>query len=315
MKQLSKKIAFITIGGMLAITACNNSPYPGYEKSEDGLYYKFYKQNKEGKKAVEGDVLKLSMVCKNSKDSTTFDSRKVAPGNFGFQYSSTTFGGLFLKAMSMLSAGDSVSFKIASDSVFHKNIPAEQVPAFIEKGTVLTFDFKVDTILTKEEVQKEQEKRKEEYKAMMELRKNEEAKILAKFLEENNIKVKPTESGLFFIEKIKGKGVNPKKGEIVKVMYTGKLVDGTIFDTSIETVAKEAGLFDPKRPYQPIEFPLGVGQVIKGWEEGIAMMKPGSKAQFIIPSSLGYGEQGGGPIPPYSTLVFDVELISFQPAK
>ena len=63
---------------------------------------------------------------------------------------------------------------------------------------------------------------------------------------------------------------------------------------------------------EPIKFPLGQGQVIQGWDEGIALLKKGGKAQFIIPSSIGYGKRGGGPIPPYSTLVFEVELVSFE---
>ena len=89
------------------------------------------------------------------------------------------------------------------------------------------------------------------------------------------------------------------------------MLDGTYFDTSIESVAKEEGLFTEGRTYEPIEFTLGQGQVIKGWDEGIAMMNVGDKAQFIIPSELAYGEnvRPGGPIPPFATLVFDVELV------
>lgn len=316
MKKLTfKKMAVIALGGTMVVSSCNNSPYEGYETAEEGLYYKFYKQNEKAVKAKEGDVLKLSMVCKNSKDSVTFDSKKVAPSNFGFEYSKTTFGGQFLKALSMMASGDSASFVISADSVFNKNIPKEQIPPFIEKGTMITFDFKIDTILNKEEVKKEQEKRMAEYKAMMELRKNEEPKILAKYLADNKITVKPTATGLYFIEKVKGKGANPQKGQVVKVNYTGRLIDGTIFDTSVEEIAKQSGVYNKQRPYKPIEFPLGVGQVIPGWDQGIALMKVGSVAQFIIPSSIAYGEQGSGPIPPSSTLVFDVELVGFESAK
>jgi FKBP-type peptidyl-prolyl cis-trans isomerase 2 len=103
---------------------------------------------------------------------------------------------------------------------------------------------------------------------------------------------------------------------MVKVNYVGKLLDGTVFDTSDPEIAKKAGVYDQRRPYEPIEFPLGVGQVIPGWEEAISMMQAGTKATLVIPSNLAYGEQGaGGFIPPFSTLTFDVELVSFGPPK
>ena len=89
-------------------------------------------------------------------------------------------------------------------------------------------------------------------------------------------------------------------GKTVSVHYTGKFQDGRVFDSSVSRG-------------EPITFPLGRGNVIKGWDEGIALMKVGGKAQLIIPPHLGYGERGaGGVIPPNATLVFDVELVSVQ---
>jgi FKBP-type peptidyl-prolyl cis-trans isomerase FkpA len=314
-KTFFNKIVATSLSGafFLVITSCNNSPYEGYETIEDGLYVKYFTHNEAGKKvSEEGDVLKLSMVCRNSKDSITFDSNEMMPGEFGFRYSKSIFGTQFLKALSQMSVGDSASFKINGDSVFSANLPAEQIPPFIEKGGMMTFNFKVDTILTKEEVKQEEAKQMAEYKAMLEKRKTGELEVLGQYVKDNNIKVKPTASGLYFIETVKGKGASPKKGQVVKVNYTGRLIDGMIFDTNNAEEAKASGLFDPRRPYEPIEFEYGVGQVIKGWDEGLGLMKVGSKAQFIIPSSIGYGEQGGGPIPPYSSLIFDVELVGLK---
>jgi peptidyl-prolyl cis-trans isomerase A (cyclophilin A) len=109
-----------------------------------------------------------------------------------------------------------------------------------------------------------------------------------------------TTSGLEYIEVEAGTGAQAEAGKTVAVHYTGKFQDGKVFDSSISRG-------------EPIEFPLGKGKVIKGWDEGIALMKVGGKAQLIIPPDLGYGERGaGGVIPPNATLVFDVELVSVK---
>lgn len=97
-----------------------------------------------------------------------------------------------------------------------------------------------------------------------------------------------------------GTGAEAKSGNTVTVHYTGWLTDGTKFDSSLDSG-------------QPFEFTLGKGQVIRGWDEGVAGMKIGGKRKLTIPPALGYGEQGaGGVIPPNATLVFDVELLGVK---
>ena len=108
---------------------------------------------------------------------------------------------------------------------------------------------------------------------------------------------KVTPSGLRYKILNKGNGDSPKKGDKVKVHYEGMLTDETVFDSSYKR-------------NQPIEFNVGIGQVIAGWDEGIMLLRKGEKAKFVIPSNLGYGEAGaGGVIPPNATLVFEVELL------
>src|SRR5262249_40199769 len=114
-------------------------------------------------------------------------------------------------------------------------------------------------------------------------------------------KVITTKSGLKYEVKAPGSGPEAKAGQTVQVHYTGKLTNGQKFDSSYDRG-------------KPIEFVLGKGQVIKGWEEGIAGMKKGEKRHLIIPPQLGYGDRGtpGGPIPPNATLHFDVELVGIK---
>ena len=135
---------------------------------------------------------------------------------------------------------------------------------------------------------------------------NESAIQREKEIKENNLKnlnniskgFEVTSSGLRYKITDKGNGNSAVVGKNVKVHYKGQLIDGTVFDSSFKR-------------NEPIEFTLGIGQVIKGWDEGLALLSEGDKATFIIPSDLAYGEAGaGGVIPPNANLIFDVELVS-----
>ena len=107
-----------------------------------------------------------------------------------------------------------------------------------------------------------------------------------------------TDSGLRYKIIQKGEGAKAEKGKNIAVHYKGQLADGRVFDSSYQRK-------------QPIEFTVGIGQVIKGWDEGLQLLQVGDKARLVIPSDLAYGSQGaGGVIPPNATLIFDVELMS-----
>jgi FKBP-type peptidyl-prolyl cis-trans isomerase FklB len=141
-----------------------------------------------------------------------------------------------------------------------------------------------------------------EIQNMMEAKAEKEKDEGVKFLEENKMKdgVQSTPSGLQYKVIQEGTGAKPAATDVVKVHYHGTLINGEVFDSSVDRG-------------EPVSFPLN--QVIQGWTEGLQLMSKGSKYMFYIPENLGYGSRSMGNIKPYSTLIFEVELLDINPAE
>lgn len=268
----------------------------GYKKTKEGLYYKFYTQTKGGVKPKTDDFVTVNMIYKNEQDTTIFDSKLVGE-KMEFPLMPSTFKGSFEDALMMMSKGDSASFWINGDSLYLRTFGLEALPEGIKPSELLKFEVKLVNVRTKEEVQKEQMEQYAQEMAKIEQRKFAEPGEIAQYLKDNNITTQPTASGLYYIETKKGTGSKVEAGDTVQVHYTGMFLDGKPFDSSIGGA--------------PIEFPVGVGMVIPGWDEGLQLMNEGGKAKFLIPSALAYGESGVGEglIPSYTPLVFEVEVV------
>lgn len=141
----------------------------------------------------------------------------------------------------------------------------------------------------------------------------EDIQLIETYLKENNLTAEKDPSyDLYYIIEEEGSGANPSNGEQVEVNYTGKFLDGKVFDTSIESVAKDADVYSESRTYEPFSFLLGQRQVILGWDVGIKLLKEGGKATLILPSYLAYGPRGNSSIPPNTVLLFEVELVNIN---
>lgn len=282
--------------------SCSNSKFSGFEQAENGLHYKFFTENKDGVKAKEGDGLLIRYVIMNNRnDSVVLDSKNGSQdgtGYLNFGLAKSTFKGSLEDGMMMMAKGDSAAFIIPADSFFLKTMGMNELPKTFKPGENLKAVIKIKDIRTKKELEENQKQQMEEYAVQMKKMQEMEKPALDQYIADNKITAKPTASGLYYIETKKGTGPSPKETDIVKVHYTGKLLNGTVFDSSVERG-------------EPAEFQLN--QVIKGWTEGLQLMKKGGKATLILPSNIAYGERGGGPIPPYSPLTFEVELLEIKP--
>ena len=205
--------------------------------------------------------------------------------------------------------GDSLTLFVHSDSIFQNG---QIRPIFIPTGSSLRHEIKILTNYTAPEYAAKLEAMQQKYmeeiaKQQQEQQKQQEMDAKAKvqnqidylentyFVEKGITNVQKTASGLYYV--IDKQGTPIQKGKTIKVHYEGTMLSGEKFDSSYDR-------------NDPIEFPIGVGQVIQGWDEGIPLIGTGGKGTLYIPSHLGYGERGaGGVIKPNSTLVFRVEVL------
>lgn len=286
MKKTISKIVLVVLAMACVFNFTSCSKYKGFKKDkESGIYYKFYVQNKDSVQAQTGDAVSL-MYQLALKDSILVPSMPIEE-----LVRESFYKGDVYDAIRMMHVGDSATFILDADTFFY--YMGGENPFDTKE---LYFTFKMTDLMPKAEVEAMMQAQEDQYNAYMEQARAAEDSLMQNYIAKNKIKVTPTASGLYFIPKKSGKGAMAANGQKVAVHYVGKLLDGTEFDNSI------------KRG-EPIEFILGQGQVIPGWDEGISMMNEGAKAVLLIPSKLAYGERGNQAIPPCSPLVFDVELV------
>ena len=284
---------------LLALTACfKKSKYKGYSQNANGLFYKLQMIGEGKVKPATGDYLQLVISYKTEKDSVfleTSSANETGMVILPFQHSS--FKGSFEEGLLTMSEGDSASFLVNADSLFIKFFKTP-VPLFLAADSLVKMEVKLHKILNKEQYAEELRK----FCQLIEDRDIEEQRKLKNYLDTNKTRFSTLKNGMYYIPIRQGTGSCATRGDVLKINYKGCFLNGKQFESTYDRG-------------QPLEFTLGEqGQVIKGMESAISLMNEGEKAKFIIPSQLAYGETGSstGIIPPYTTLVYEIELVKLN---
>lgn len=292
------------------MTSCGGGSGDFKTDEATGVQYRFINHADTGAKPVEGDVVRVSMLMtgKNAKgdaDSVYINSHEKGRGDssgtlqIGLRKS---FNGCLEQGIMMMSKGDSAVFKVNADSLFTKTFryPADKLPAGVKSTQTFTFNIKLVGFQTQKELMAERQammqKRMEEAQAD----KAKEPGDIADYLKKNKYNVKPDADSIFFLETTKGKGMPVKEGDSIEVHYKGTFLNGSIFDPGTVPIkmiySKNMGL-------------------IKGWVKILGQMNEGEKVKVLIPSAMAYGPMGNRGIPPYTPLVFDLQVVKVKSNK
>jgi FKBP-type peptidyl-prolyl cis-trans isomerase FkpA len=316
-----KKSLVILLAATLGLASCNRE-----KKGPGGLLYTIH--HSEGKEKIKvGDAIKMNFVQKNDKDSvlaSTYDNEMAQM----FPVQAKTYAGDINDVLLMFGEGDSATFKINLDTMaFHTKNPK---PDQFKNDKYITFTVKIEKVIAKKagEVDSVFQKRagtifQDDYKATMEKIKNGEDAKIKKYVDENSLKVTTAPSGLKYVIEKPGSAQKAVLGDTVSINYTGRVTkkgtDGKyrVFDTSDEKIAKEFNKVRPGKVFGPTK--MVYGQTVPGFTEALGLIGKGGKISFIVPSKLGYGEQGipQEGIGPYNPIAFEVEIVDIikgQPA-
>ena len=289
--------------------AQSGASHPGFTQL-NGIEYKIIK-DVPGKTAQMGEVVEFNIVAK-ADTLTVGDTYKQGKPAIT-RVEEIKGPGQFQALFPLLSAGDSAVIYVSCDTIL-KTIPADKVaaaPKWLKSGAFVTVSLSVVSVMSLDDYKNEMEARqaKEKQAADEHAKKQQpiDEKILQDYFAKNNIKAQKTPSGLYYTIKQAGSGDQVQQGQTVSLKYTGKTLDGKAFDSNIDTAIGHHGA-------DPLVFNVGQGQMIPGIDEGVTLLKSGSKATIYIPSPLGYGAQSPMPdIPSDAILVFEVEVEAIQP--
>lgn len=284
MKKLFLLTALVLVAG-LDMTA----QHQRFKKTKTGLRYCYETRNRKAPQPKVGDYLvgEMTLVF----DTFTVFSNLGNPGRI-FRVTESTFPGDINEGLLMMHQGDKMSFIVPADSVA-AHVGVNKMPPNYRQGNGQEVHYTVilHDILTTGQVERE----RDSIRAVLATRKQEEPRLLAAYVKEHyRQQIEMTMEGLYIVVNKKGDGTPVFPGRKVSVEYTGRLLDGTVFDSG------------------SLSYVVGQTRLIKGWEDGIDRQPAGTELTILVPSTLAYGERGTGKIPPYSSLIFDIKILSVE---
>ena len=267
---------------------------------DNGVELKYFK-NGSGQEIEDGQIVMINLQYFDYDGNELLN--KVGNDPVVLQKdSSWESSGIIYNVIDNLVKGDSVFFQLTTEQFF-KNAPQSvEVPDSV-KNKMISFYCGIQDVMSQNEFEDFQRIQYEKMQQEMEQQSNDQLSIdlelIDNYLNENNITAKSAESGLRYVITKMGSGENAAPGDNVTVHYTGMLLNGEKFDSSLDR-------------NQPFSFQLGQGMVIRGWDEGITYFNKGSEGTLYIPSTLGYGASGaGGVIPPNAVLIFEIQVLDY----
>ena len=294
MKKAIWFLGVVALGGLMMSCNKGNS---SFKKLTNGMEYKII-SNGKGNPVAYGEILKFHFVqmYKDSTIKTSFDQLPTYQAIDSMQLPKEYF-----EIFKQSRPGDSIVTRILVDSVFKGGMGMP--PGGFKKGEYLSTNFKILGVLKAEAAQDDFAKERTKFMQEDSIRaigqKTKDEKVLQEYFATNNIKPVKTALGTYIVVGQAGAEL-PKDGQTLSVKYTGKLLNGTTFDSNVDTSFRHT---------EPYNVTLGRGGSIPGFEDGLRNFGKGGKGTIYIPSTLGYGSSGSGKIEPNSNLIFDVEIL------
>lgn len=305
---MRKNLMFVALAA-LGLASCGG----GFKQADGGLLYNIH-TDKSGATIKTGDFIMMNLTVKTEGDSVLFSTYDIGRPVPNVMPKETKKGDI-TAGIQLLSEGDSATIKMNIDSVFQKGAP--RPPQM--KGKYIVYNVKIEKVIPRGSLSEQVfNGRIDEYmKGEAKKLKDGEPALIKKYVADKNIKATTTPSGLQYEITKQGSGAKVMAGDTAVVDYTGKLLSGKTFDSSIKADAVAGKLnIDPRRVFEPIRIPVGEGRVIRGWDEGLMLLNKGAEATLVIPSALAWGEQGAQPmIPPFAPVMFTVKVVDIVHAN